>query len=126
MPKKSRRDKETGARIAHKTGSNSGRTYSRTGKTLRPINELIERNLLVGRLSHQLSAQKSWTEWLREVLPAEVATHIVYAVPRQGELVVFADTSAWSVRLRYAAAVLAAAIRQRDSTISRIRVRIQL
>jgi hypothetical protein len=85
----------------------------------------MKRSSLVGCITHQLSAQKSWTEWLRELLPAELATHIVYAVPKQSELVVFADTSAWGVRLRYAAAGLAAAIRERDPTITRTNVRVQ-
>src|SRR5580658_1859864 len=113
MPKKPGRDKKTGARIAQKTSSNCGRTYSSTSRTPRSINELMKRSSLVGCITHQLSAQKSWTEWLRELLPAELATHIVYAVPKQSELVVFADTSAWGVRLRYAAAGLAVAIRER-------------
>jgi len=73
----------------------------------------MARSSLVGRITHKLSAQKSWTEWLRERLPAELAVHIVYAVPKESELVVFADTSAWGVRLRYAAAGLAVAIRER-------------
>jgi hypothetical protein len=125
MPKKSGRDKKTGARIALKTSSKVRRTYSRIVKTPRSINELLEQNSLAARITQQLSAQKSWTEWLREVVPAELATHIVYAVPKESELVVFADTSAWGVRLRYAAAGLAAAIRLRDPSITRTQVRIQ-
>jgi hypothetical protein len=125
MPKKSGRDKKTGARIALKTTSKFRRTYSGIVKTPRPINELLERNSFTARITHKLSAQKSWTEWLREVVPPELATHIVYAVPKQRELVVFADTSAWGVRLRYAAAGLAAAISQRDPSITRTQVRVQ-
>src|SRR5215469_10826400 len=125
MPKKSGRDKKTGARIAFKTASKPRRTYSGIVKAPRPINELLERNALAARITHKLSAQKSWTEWLREVVPPELATHIVYAVPKESELVVFADTSAWGVRLRYAAAGLAAAIAQRDPNITRTQVRVQ-
>ena len=125
MPKKSARDKKTGARITLKTGSNSRRTYSGTGKTTQSINELMARSSLVGRITHKLSAQKSWTEWLRERVPTELAAHIVYVVPKESELVVFADTSAWGVRLRYAAAGLAAAIQERDPSITRTQVRVQ-
>jgi hypothetical protein len=125
MPKKSGRDKKTGARIALKTTSKLRRTYSGIVKTPRPINELLERNSFSARITHKLSAQKSWTDWLREVVPPELATHIVYAVPKQSELVVFADTSAWGVRLRYAAAGLAAAIRERDPALTRTQVRVQ-
>jgi hypothetical protein len=125
MPKKFARDKKTGARNALKTGSNPRRTYSGTGKTPRSINELMARSSLVGRITHKLSAQKSWTEWLRELVPGELAAHIVYVVPKESELVVFADTSAWGVRLRYAAAGLAVAIRHRDPKLVRTQVRVQ-
>ena len=125
MPKKSARDKKTGARIALKTSSKSRRTYSGTARTPRSINELMARSPLVGRITHKLSAQKSWTEWLRERVPTELAAHIVHAVPKESELVVFADTSAWGVRLRYAAAGLAVAIRQKDPTLVRTQVRVQ-
>jgi hypothetical protein len=62
---------------------------------------------------------------LRELVPVELAEHIVHVVPKESELLVFADTSAWSVRLRYAAAGLAAAIQQRDPTLRRTLVRVQ-
>jgi hypothetical protein len=125
MPKKPGRDKKTGARIVHETASKLRRTYSGIVKTPRSINELLERNSLASRITHKLSAQKSWTEWLREVVPVELAIHIVYVVPKESELVVFADTSAWGVRLRYAAAGLAAAIQERDPSITRTQVRVQ-
>jgi hypothetical protein len=85
----------------------------------------MARSPLVGGITHKLSAQKSWTEWLRERVPAELAAHIVYVVPKESELVVLADTSAWGVRLRYAAAGLAVAIRERDPSITRTQIRVQ-
>jgi hypothetical protein len=85
----------------------------------------LEQNPLAARITRQLAVQKSWTEWLRERVPPELAMHIVYAVPKESDLVVFADTSAWGVRLRYAAASLAAAIRARDPCLIRTQVRVQ-
>jgi hypothetical protein len=125
MPKKPGRDKDGDARTAFRSVSKTRKTYSGIVKTPRSINELLERHTLATRITHKLSAQKSWTEWLREVVPPELATHIVYAVPKESDLVVFADTSAWSVRLRYAAAGLAEAIRARDPSIIRTQVRVQ-
>jgi hypothetical protein len=83
------------------------------------------RGLLVGRVKDRLSAQQSWTAWLRESLPADLAGHVVHAVPRQGELVVFTDTPAWCARLRYAVAGIEQSIRQRDSSMLRTFVRVQ-
>jgi Dna[CI] antecedent, DciA len=83
------------------------------------------RGLLAGRVTHKLSAQQSWTAWLRESLPPELAGHVVHAVPRQGELVVFADTPAWCARLRYAVAGIEQSIKQRDSSMLRTYVRVQ-
>jgi hypothetical protein len=125
MPKKPGRDKDAVARTAFRSASKFRKTYSGIVKTPRPINELLEQNALAARITCKLSVQKSWTEWLREVVPPELATHIVYAVPKESDLVVFADTSAWGVRLRYAAAGLAEAIRARDPAIIRTQVRVQ-
>ena len=73
--------------------------------------------------------QQAWGEWLRERLPAELALHLLSAVPKGGvgaprELVLLADSGAWCARLRYALGPLEAEIRQRDAAIARIRVRV--
>jgi hypothetical protein len=85
----------------------------------------MTRSPVVGRVTHKLAAQQSWTAWLRESLPAELASHIVHAVPKESELVVFADTPAWCARLRYAMADIEEPIRQRDPAIQRTYVRVQ-
>ena len=70
--------------------------------------------------------QQSWAEWLRGAVAAELAGHIVSAVPKEAELVVFADTAAWGTRLRYALAAMQSDIAARDSAISHTRVRVQM
>ena len=89
------------------------------------INELLTRNPVVGRITHKLAAQQSWLAWLRESLPSELAGHIVHAVPKEGELLVFADTPSWCARLRYAMAAIEQPIRERDPAIRRTYVRVQ-
>jgi hypothetical protein len=76
-----------------------------------------------------LPEQQAWGEWLRERLPAELAAHLVNAVPKGStgaprELVLLADSGAWCDRLRYAVQPLEAAIRGRDRAIARISVRV--
>ena len=125
MPKKFRRDKDAVTRTGLGRVSKSGKTYSRSTRAPRSVHDLLSQNSLATRITRPLSVQKSWTQWLRERVPPELATHIVYAVPKESDLVVFADTSAWGVRLRYAAAELAAAIRARDPGLIRTQVRVQ-
>jgi phage tail protein X len=69
--------------------------------------------------------QQSWADWLRGAVASELAGHIVNAVPKSAELVVFADTAAWGTRLRYALAAMLPDIAARDAALSRITVRIQ-
>ena len=73
-----------------------------------------------------IPAQLSWADWLRAALAPPLAGHIVSAVPKSPELVVFADSAAWATRLRYALAALQPDIRARDAAISRMTVRVQM
>jgi hypothetical protein len=73
--------------------------------------------------------QQAWGEWLRARLPAELAPHLLSAVPKGSvgaprELVLLADSGAWCARLRYALEPLEAQIRARDAAIARISVRV--
>jgi predicted nucleic acid-binding Zn ribbon protein len=77
------------------------------------------------RIAANIPLQQSWADWLRGMVAAELAGHIVNAVPKNGQLVVFADSAAWGTRLRYALAALQANIAGRDATILRASVRVQ-
>jgi predicted nucleic acid-binding Zn ribbon protein len=79
----------------------------------------------LARLGAAIPVQQSWADWLRAAVAAELAGHIVNAVPKDDKLVVFADSAAWGARLRYALATLQSAIAARDSAISHTTVRIQ-
>ena len=59
------------------------------------------------------------------MVATELAGHIVNAVPKNGQLVVFADSAAWGTRLRYALAAMQTDIAGRDATILRASVRVQ-
>jgi len=85
----------------------------------------MSRSSIVGQLTHTIGAQQSWAEWLRTIVPIELAGHIVHVVPKESELVVFADTPAWCARLRYAVGALSSQISARDAAITRTTLRVQ-
>jgi predicted nucleic acid-binding Zn ribbon protein len=93
---------------------------------LKSVNELLSHRSGLRRIVDSIPAQLSWAEWLRAALAAPLAGHIVSAVPKSSELVVFADSAAWATRLRYALAALLPAISARDAAISRTAVRVQM
>lgn len=87
--------------------------------------------------------QQCWVEWLRAQVPAVLAQHLVSvllksgcsaasgALPARGgaasavaELIIFADSAAWSMRLRYALAALQQQIDARAGAPVRISVRV--
>ena len=125
MHKKSLPDKKTGARIRRRTSpTGPAGTASRHGN-IKSINELLSHRSGLRRIVDSIPAQLSWAEWLRAALPAPLAGHIVNAVPKNGQLVVFADSAAWGTRLRYALAAMQTDIAGRDATILRASVRVQ-
>ena len=130
MHKKPGAGKKTGARTAP---NRAGRPGPSAGAGFRKnphsINDLLQRRPALSYLTRAIPIQQSWAEWLRTVLPVELAPHLVSVVPGTGargarELVVFADSAAWSTRLRYALVGIEAQIRARDATLGRISVRV--
>jgi hypothetical protein len=123
MHKKPAADKKSRSR-----NRNPGATF---GKGPSAINSLLRRGSLLRELAAQFPEQQSWTAWLREAVPPELAAHIVNVVPKAlsdpsagTELVVFADSAAWSTRLRYTLAGLEERITSRDAAVRHTRVRV--
>ena len=125
MHKKSLPDKKTGARNRPLGGKPNADIASRQRGTLNNINQLLSTKGGLARLGAAIPVQQSWAGWLRTAVGAELAGHIVNAVPKNSELVVFADSAVWGTRLRYALATLQSQIAARDSAISHTRVRVQ-
>jgi hypothetical protein len=57
-------------------------------------------------------------------LPAALATHVTGAVENAENLVIFAESAAWSARLRFALAELDAEIRRANPAIRSVTVRV--
>jgi hypothetical protein len=76
------------------------------------------------RITDQAARQSFWSEWLATHLPAELCPRISGVSARDNTLVVFAETAAWSARLRFAVLEIEAAIRAAAPEITDIRVRV--
>jgi hypothetical protein len=125
MHKKSVPDKKTGARNRRQSAYPRPSKAPRQGVNPRSINDLLANRRGLQRIIASLPVQLSWADWLRAAIAGELAGHIVNAVPKNAELVVFADSAAWGTRLRYALAAMQADIAARDSAIARTTVRVQ-
>ncbi|HEX2789558.1 MAG TPA: DciA family protein [Steroidobacteraceae bacterium] len=125
MHKKSLPDKKTGARNRRRGSYTGRRTPPPYNINPKSINELLISRAGLAKLTASIPVQQSWADWLRGMVAIELAGHIVNAVPKNGQLVVFADSAAWGTRLRYALAAMQTDIAGRDATISRACVRVQ-
>ncbi|MDB6046929.1 MAG: hypothetical protein JWM63_5480 [Gammaproteobacteria bacterium] len=76
------------------------------------------------RVTEQVDRQTFWRRWLDAHLPAEMAGKLTGVVEREGALVIFAESSAWSARLRYAVQEIEAQIRASGPGITEISVRV--
>jgi hypothetical protein len=124
MPKKLPHDKKLDMSKRFPKTVKSGHSHPAVAPRPRAIGELLAR-AGAGRVTREVTRQQSWTDWLRAAVPAALAPHIVQVVAREHELIVYADTSAWGVRLRYALAELTEAVRQHDPNILSTRLRVQ-
>jgi len=76
------------------------------------------------RVTEQASRQNYWLQWLSQRLPAEIHTRISGVTEQHGILVVFAESAAWSARLRYAVLELEADLRAAGPELTSIEVRV--
>jgi hypothetical protein len=89
------------------------------------VKELLARRLPgLSRVTDQAARQQFWSTWLSERLPAELAPRISGITEREATLVIFAETAAWSARLRYAVVDLEPDMRAADPQLANIEVRV--
>ena len=101
---------------------------SRTGPTpaaAHSVKELLARRApVLTRVTTQASRQNFWNCWLSTHLPPEIRPKVSGVTERAGTLVIFAETAAWSARLRYAVLELEREIRAADSAVTDVEVRV--
>jgi hypothetical protein len=76
------------------------------------------------RVTDQGVRQDFWRTWLHAYLPAEIREKLTGVVERDGTLVIFAESPAWSARLRYAVQEIEAQILSAKPGITAVNVRV--
>jgi hypothetical protein len=117
MPKKMSRNKRGKAPMRSRTGLTSAPAHS--------VKELLARRVpALTRVTAQAARQNFWNRWLSTHLPPEIGPKVTGVTEREGTLVIFAETAAWSARLRYAVLELEREIRAADPALTAIEVRV--
>jgi hypothetical protein len=76
------------------------------------------------RVSEQKQRRDFWRDWLDEHFPAEITGKITGIVERDGILVLFAESAAWSARLRFTVLELESQILAAKSGLTAVEVRV--
>jgi hypothetical protein len=89
------------------------------------VKDLLQRSTpVLAGLQREALRQRDWLQWVRRELPEELATHVTGATEQSGELVIFAESAAWGVRLRYAAPQLLTALSGQSLNIRDVKIRV--
>ncbi len=89
------------------------------------VKDLLARSApVLSQAADQRSRQAFWRPWLQARLPPELPPKISGITERNGTLVVFADSPAWSARLRYALQDLRPEIQEAQPDIEEVTVRV--
>ena len=98
---------------------------SKTGHPVHSVKDLLARSAFnLARVSAQASRQQFWDQWLKGRLGLELHGRISGISEQQGKLVIFAESAAWSARLRFAVAELDAEIRAGAGNVRSVSVRV--
>ena len=118
MPKLPRRNKRDGSR-------NRGTAGSRLSNQTDSVKEILSKVTPgLKRVTDQARRQDFWRDWLDTYLPVEIRGKLTGVVERDGTLVIFAESPAWSARLRYAVQEIEAQILAAKPGITAINVRV--
>ncbi|MGH8266543.1 MAG: hypothetical protein ACRETS_04435 [Steroidobacteraceae bacterium] len=118
MPKKLSRHKRVNRPMSSAAGSAPPRAHSVKDLLARPAPVLT-------RVTDQAARANFWHQWLSTRLPAEIRPRVSGVVERDGTLVIFAESAAWSARLRFAVLELEPLIRAASAALTAIVVRVR-
>ena len=101
----------------------SSRNPVRAPESVKALLSRISRNVATP-VAEQRQSQQGWREWLKNSLPEHIEPHVTGVVERAGTLTVFAESAAWSARLRFVIAELEPQIRERNAQIVKLLVKV--
>jgi Dna[CI] antecedent, DciA len=113
-----RRNKRIGSRIRSTRGS----CLSNQTDSVKDILSKLTPGLK--RVTDQAARRDFWRGWLDAHLPVEMRGKLTGVVQRDGTLVIFVESPAWSARLRYFVREIEAQIRAADPRITTVNVRV--
>jgi hypothetical protein len=76
------------------------------------------------RVTEQVHRQDFWRDWLAAHLTTEITEKLTGVVERDGTLVIFAESPAWSARLRFAVQEIESQILAAKPGITAVTVRV--
>ncbi|HEY4340083.1 MAG TPA: DciA family protein [Steroidobacteraceae bacterium] len=85
---------------------------------------LLRSTPVLAGLQREALRQHDWLQWVRRELPQELASHVTGVTEQAGELVIFAESAVWGVRLRYAAPQLLGVIGRQQTNVVGVRIRV--
>jgi hypothetical protein len=94
----------------------------------KPINvkDLIQKAPLLKKEAAQFfDVERQWRDFLGARLPDDLAARIAAVGSHPPQLTIYAESAAWSARLKYALAELEAAIRIQDPAIHSVVVKVK-
>jgi hypothetical protein len=131
MPNKSRPHKRSVPQTASRplrTRAHSASQPRHSGSSSQPahsVKDLLARAVpVLSQAADQSARQAFWRPWLASRLPSPLPDKITGITERDGSLVVFAASPAWSARLRYALQDLTPQIQEAQPDIQEVTVRV--
>jgi hypothetical protein len=85
---------------------------------------LLRSTPVLAGLQREALRQHDWLQWVQRELPQELASHVTGVTEQAGELVIFAESAVWGVRLRYAVPQLLIVMGRQQANISGVQVRV--
>ena len=121
MPNKIRPDKHLAGR---RDRNRAVRPRAQPRSVGQALDILLQRQPGLAARAIQATENNTLIDTLRALLPADLAPHAMAAQQQRSQLLVTADSAAWSGRLRYAVAAALPEIQRRWPDISIVKLRV--
>ena len=90
----------------------------------RPVRRLLKDKPSLRLLELEISARKALLNQVRQLLPGNIARHIVAAQKREQSLILHTDSPVWATRLRYDGPQIISLLKSSDPSLRNVKVRV--